>query len=206
MGEAAESACHWLLLRLAGRLSDRLLWRFRDWLAAGALPELSHSVPLTLLRERIGLTTDELRLLDSALRPYGADVGLIRSIRELDEVPEPDFTFSPEPPTRTGLGDSHAVVLGAMLRDRPGIGEVRASWRRTRSGGMPRRILLVSTLNGAVALTGELRNVFDLKYATFGTFSEVDEVELTEAPGASDPRAYGPGSPRRWTVGLRGSF
>ena len=159
MGEAAESACHWLLLLLAGRLSDRLLWRFRDWLAAGALPELSHSVPLTLLRERIGLTTDELRLLDSALRPYGADVGLIRSIRELDEVPEPDFTFSPEPPTRTGLGDSHAVVLGAMLRDRPGIGEVRASWRRTRSGGMPRRILLVSTLNGAVALTGELQRV-----------------------------------------------
>ena len=29
-----------------------------------------------------------------------------------------------------------------------------------------------------VSLFGELRNVFDRKYATFGTLSEVDEIEL----------------------------
>lgn len=54
-----------------------------------------------------------------------------------------------------------------------------------------------------VSLFGELRNAFDHKYATFGTFSEDDEIDLAEAPGASDPRAYGPSSPRRWTVGVR---
>ena len=57
-----------------------------------------------------------------------------------------------------------------------------------------------------ISLFGELRNAFDAEYATFGTFSEVDEVELAEAPGASDPRAYGPGEPRRWTLGMRGKF
>jgi hypothetical protein len=159
MGEAAESACHQLLLRLAGRLSDRLLWRFRDWLAAGALPELSHTVPLTLLRERIGLTTEEVRLLDGALRPHGADVGLISSIRELDQAPEPEYAFSPESPVRTGLGDSHSVLLSAVLHGRSDVGEVRACWRRYRGGPAARRVLLVDASTGAVRLTGELQRV-----------------------------------------------
>ena len=42
--------------------------------------------------------------------------------------------------------------------------------------------------------------------ATFGTFGEVDEIELEEAPGASNPRAYGPGAPRRWQVGVKALF
>ncbi|MGQ2933688.1 TonB-dependent receptor [Sphingopyxis sp.] len=57
-----------------------------------------------------------------------------------------------------------------------------------------------------LTLFGELRNAFDHKYATFGTFSEVDEIELDEAPGASNPRAYGPGAPRRWLAGLKAKF
>ncbi|ARR56167.1 TonB-dependent receptor [Rhizorhabdus wittichii DC-6] len=54
-----------------------------------------------------------------------------------------------------------------------------------------------------VTLFAELRNMFDRRYATFGTFSEVGEIELEEAPGASNPRAYGPGAPRRWYAGMR---
>ncbi|MFC0305943.1 TonB-dependent receptor [Sphingomonas sp. C8-2] len=54
-----------------------------------------------------------------------------------------------------------------------------------------------------VTLFAELRNLFDRRYATFGTFSEVSEIELDEAPGASNPRAYGPGAPRRWYAGMR---
>ena len=57
-----------------------------------------------------------------------------------------------------------------------------------------------------VALVGNVTNLFDRDYATFGTFSEVDEVELSEAPGASNPRAYGPGAPRRWTLGVQAKF
>jgi outer membrane receptor protein involved in Fe transport len=57
-----------------------------------------------------------------------------------------------------------------------------------------------------VSLFGEVRNVFNREFATFGTFSEVDEVDLDEAPGASDPRAFGPGAPRRFTVGIAARF
>ncbi|MBT0667974.1 TonB-dependent receptor [Novosphingobium profundi] len=57
-----------------------------------------------------------------------------------------------------------------------------------------------------LALFGQVRNLFDRDHATFGTFSEVDEIALAEAPGASDPRAYGPGAPRRWSLGLRARF
>ncbi|PZU62657.1 MAG: TonB-dependent receptor [Sphingobium sp.] len=57
-----------------------------------------------------------------------------------------------------------------------------------------------------VTLFGEVRNLFDRHYATFGTFTEVDEIELDEAPGASDPRAYGAGAPRRWYAGVKAKF
>lgn len=57
-----------------------------------------------------------------------------------------------------------------------------------------------------VSLFGEVRNVFNREFATFGTFSEVDEVDLEEAPNASDPRAFGPGAPRRFTLGIAARF
>jgi outer membrane receptor protein involved in Fe transport len=57
-----------------------------------------------------------------------------------------------------------------------------------------------------VTLFGEVRNAFGRKYATFGTFSQVDEIALEEAPGASNPRAYGPGAPRRWYAGVKARF
>ncbi|QVM85224.1 TonB-dependent receptor [Novosphingobium decolorationis] len=57
-----------------------------------------------------------------------------------------------------------------------------------------------------LSLFANVRNLLDRDYATFGTFSEVDEVDLAEAPDASNPRAYGPGAPRRWTLGLRARF
>ena len=71
---------------------------------------------------------------------------------------------------------------------------------------------VVFALRGSIALArgfslfGEVRNLFDRDFATFGTFSEVDEIALAEAPGASDPRAFGPGAPRRFTAGIRAQF
>ncbi len=57
-----------------------------------------------------------------------------------------------------------------------------------------------------VALFAEMKNALDRKYATFGTFGEVDEVFLAEAPDAANPRTYGPGAPRRWYAGVRARF
>ncbi|WP_244884316.1 TonB-dependent receptor [Sphingobium cupriresistens] len=62
------------------------------------------------------------------------------------------------------------------------------------------------TLVKGVSLFGTLNNALGRRYATFGTFSEVDEIALEEAPGASNPRAYGPGAPRRWQVGVKALF
>lgn len=57
-----------------------------------------------------------------------------------------------------------------------------------------------------VELAAELRNLFDRRYVTMGTFSEIDEIDLVEAPGAENPRAYAPGAPRRLTVSIRARF
>ncbi|WP_232491570.1 TonB-dependent receptor [Novosphingobium kaempferiae] len=57
-----------------------------------------------------------------------------------------------------------------------------------------------------VELAAELRNLFDRRYVTMGTFSEIDEIDLVEAPGAENPRAYAPGAPRRLTVSVRARF
>lgn len=57
-----------------------------------------------------------------------------------------------------------------------------------------------------VTLFGELRNAFDRRYASFGTFADVGQVPLAEAPDASNPRAYGPGAPRRWYGGVKAKF
>jgi iron complex outermembrane receptor protein len=61
-------------------------------------------------------------------------------------------------------------------------------------------------LIGQLSLFGEIRNFFDQRYATFGAFGETEEVELEEAPMASDPRSLGPGSPRRFHLGISARF
>lgn len=70
------------------------------------------------------------------------------------------------------------------------------------------RAYLIANLRGSVRLSGpisvfaNIRNLFNRRYATFGAFGATDEIELEEAPGASDPRSLGPGAPRRFTIGL----
>lgn len=61
-------------------------------------------------------------------------------------------------------------------------------------------------LGAGARLYAEVTNLFDARYATFGTFSETDEIELDEAPDADNPRAFSPGAPRRFLMGLRLDF
>lgn len=61
-------------------------------------------------------------------------------------------------------------------------------------------------LSGPIHLFTEIRNLFDRRYATFGAFTQTDEIDLVEAPGASDPRSLGPAVPRRWLIGLKAAF
>ncbi|GAA3460262.1 hypothetical protein ACFFSW_18955 [Saccharothrix longispora] len=152
-----SDTCHELLLRLAGRLPDDVLWRFRDWAATDAILVLARTLPRTLLHDRIGLTDREQALLVDALVPHGADRSAISSVRGLDEPPDTGYTFTPESPDRVLMGDSATVVLGATLRGRPGVGEVRSSWRL--GGGDARRLILVAATSGYARLAGELQRV-----------------------------------------------
>ncbi len=54
-----------------------------------------------------------------------------------------------------------------------------------------------------VELFGQVRNVFDKRYYTAGTFFETDAIPFL---GLSDPRTVSPGAPRAFYAGLRGKF
>lgn len=58
-------------------------------------------------------------------------------------------------------------------------------------------------VHGRVELFAEIDNLFDRHYATFGGFSETDEVNFAEVPGIANPRSLSPGAPRTWLTGLR---
>jgi len=56
-----------------------------------------------------------------------------------------------------------------------------------------------------VVLFLRLDNLLDTEYETFGVLAEI-EIELAEAPGASDPRFVSPGAPRSAFAGVRFRF
>ncbi|WP_424183910.1 hypothetical protein ACOBQX_18325 [Actinokineospora sp. G85] len=181
-GPAQIAEAHELLLRLAGRLDDRHLWRYRDWLAAGAVDAVARVLPLTLLRERVSITPDESRLLGAVLLPAGADAERLNSIPWVDEISETDYTFSAESADRVNVGDSTAVVLGAILRGRPEVVAARTTWRRVRGAGSAARVVLVTTTGDAARLTGELQRVL----RALGTTEPVVEV----LPAGFEPTEY----------------
>lgn len=152
-----ESAGHELLLRMAGRLPDRLLWRYRDWLAAGAVDVLAKAVPKTVLRAGIELDRRDYDLAVAALVPFGADPHLLTTALGID-VASDTYTFIEANPDETNRVDAVAAVVDAALRGRPDVGEVRESWRY---GGEPgvRRVVLVAAVTGCARLAGELQRV-----------------------------------------------
>lgn len=149
--------CHELLLRLAGRLPDRHLWRYRDWLAGGAAEVVARLLPGTLVRERIALDDDEHRLLSDALLPLGADPAMVNAILPAVVDTTPHYSFTTERPAEN-VGDSAVLVLGATLRGRSGVREVRNTWRR-RDSGTPKLVVLVSASDDCVELAGEIQRV-----------------------------------------------
>jgi hypothetical protein len=201
------ASCHELLLRLAGRMPDRQLWRFRDWLAAGALDALARTLPLTMLRDRLAITDQESVLVKTALLDAGADLGLLNALAWVDEIGDVGYTFTPESPEWMNMGDSVAVVLGAVLGGRPEVLDVRGSWRRPRSGqGPATRVVLVTATADHARLTGELQRVL----RALGSYEPSVEVlpdggELTPyhqaALAASEPLLPGLPTYRRQLTG-----
>jgi hypothetical protein len=149
----AEQACHELLVRLAGRLPDDLLWRLRDWLAAGGRPALGATLPRELLRHRVGLTEDERDLLEGSVGGWGASRHLLDAVLPADPSDQVTASFrAPEP----GL-DAAALSVLAVVRGHPGCTELHQA--RRIGGRRDQRVVLVRGGERPWQLTGTLQRV-----------------------------------------------
>lgn len=148
----SDQACHDLLVRLAGRLPDDLLWRMRDWLADGGRSALSATLPRELLRHRVGLSEDERDLLVAAVGEWGASRRLLDAV--LPALAADDLPVAFEAPDGP---DQAALSVLAVVRGHPGCVELRHAWR---TGARDRqRVVVVSGGERPWVLTGTLQRV-----------------------------------------------
>jgi hypothetical protein len=162
----ADRACHDLLIRLAGRLPDRLLWRLRDWLAAGGHASLAHGLPKALLRHRIGLADAERELMEACLLQWGAPRRVLDAVLPAFDQTETSALFRAElgPNERcadvsgwTAWRDGIDLMLAAVVRGHPGAKELRRSWRTDRP--RPQRVVLAHVTEDLPALTSTLQRI-----------------------------------------------
>ncbi len=146
----SRQAAHDLLVGLAGRLSDEMTWRLRDWLAAEAFGPLGEMLPRELLRQRVGLTDTERELLVRSSGEWGAARRLLEAVLPLESVPAAGAVFAAGP---DGLDVAALSVLG-VVRGHPGCVELRQAWRDG-----TQRVVLVHGGERPWALTGTLQRV-----------------------------------------------
>jgi hypothetical protein len=133
---SADAACHDLLVRLAGRLPDRLLWRLREWLATGAQAAVAATLPRALLRHRVGLTDAERDLLEAAVAGRGASRRVLDALLTPTDADEPEVSFRADPDL-----DAAALSLLAVARGDAGCVELRQALRT--GGRRPQRVVLL---------------------------------------------------------------
>jgi hypothetical protein len=141
-----DAASHELLLRLAGRLPDELLWRMRDWLADDGREVLGSTLPRELLRHRVGITDAERELLEAAV---GSAHPLLDAVLPGAEPPPTSARFEPG----DGSVDTAALSVLAVVRGHPGCVELRQSWREAQ------RVVLVLGAERPWQLAGTLQRV-----------------------------------------------
>lgn len=147
-----EQAAHDLLVALAGRLPDDVLWRLRDWLAAGAHAPFGAVLARELLRQRIGLTDAERDLLVASAGAWGASRRLTEAVLPLDQVPPSTAAFHAGPGP-----DVAALSVTGVVRGHPGCVEVRQAFRL--GPGAEQRVVVVHGAERPWALTGTLQRV-----------------------------------------------
>jgi hypothetical protein len=124
-----DRACHDLLIRLAGRLPDRLLWRMRDWLAAEGHTSLARALPKALLRHRIGLAEAERELMEACLPEWGSPQRVLDAVLPAFDVTETAAVFRADlgpadpcadVPGLSGWRDGVDLMLAAVVKGHPG--------------------------------------------------------------------------------------
>ncbi|GAA0925381.1 hypothetical protein [Pseudonocardia zijingensis] len=141
-----DHACHELLLRLAGRLPDGILWRMRDWLADGGREVLGSTLPRELLRHRVAVTDAERDLLEQAV---GSAHPLLDAVLPAAEPPAVDAVFEPG----DGAVDTAALSVLAVVRGHPGCIELRQGMRGAQ------RVVVVLGAERPWELAGTLQRV-----------------------------------------------
>jgi hypothetical protein len=172
----SDAAGHELLVRLAGRLPDRLLWRLREWLATGGHAAVAALLPRALLRHRVGLTDAERDLLEAAVAGRGASRRLLDAILPVSNPDEPAAAFHPAP----AEPDPAVLSLLAVARGDGGCVELRQALRD--DGRREQRVVLV-------------RADGDRPWALAGTLARLlrahgDPTPCVEVLPAGDPPAY----------------
>jgi hypothetical protein len=137
---SADGTCHDLLVQLAGRLPDAVLWRLRDWLGAGGYASVAAVLPRELLRHRVGLVDDEREMLAASAGQWGASTRLMDAVLPL-AAPEPvTVSFSASPQVGPEIDTAALAVLG-VVRGHPGSQELRQAWRS--GAAADQRVVLV---------------------------------------------------------------
>lgn len=150
---SAERSTHDLLVALAGRLPDDVLWRLRDWLAAGAHEPLAAMLTRELLRHRLGLTDAERTLLVDGAGEWGASRRLLEAVLPLDGPLHTDVVFR----SGTDALDAAALSVLGVVRGHPGCVELRQAWRVGPRGDQ--RVLVVHGGERPWTLVGTLQRV-----------------------------------------------
>ncbi len=171
-----DAACHHLLVRLAGRLPDRLLWRLREWLATDGQVAVAALLPRALLRHRVGLTDAERDLLETAVAGRGAPRRLLDAVLTVWVPDEPDVAFRPGPADP----DPATLSLLAVVRGDADCFEVRHALRT--GGRHEQRVILVRTRG-------------DRPWVLAGTLGRLlrahgDPAPCVEVMAPGDPPAY----------------
>ncbi|HEX6754567.1 MAG TPA: hypothetical protein VF109_01330 [Mycobacteriales bacterium] len=146
---------YWLLYRLAGRVPDDGLAIMRTCIADGEFEEAVDLLATALNTGRLPLTEEEGLLARAALERVGEDPGLVDLSRQLEELPDPPYTFTGVP------GEPDEVDLAVVEAAAP-VGGVRGLWRVQRTSSRATvKIRLVEASDGAdlLEMAAEMQHV-----------------------------------------------
>jgi hypothetical protein len=115
---------HTMLLRLAGRIPDAALTRFRNLLAEVELAPLAEQVASFVIQHQVALPAEEIALLTRVTRVF--DIGALRDPAEKyarilvsETVPEPAYTFRPVLPSVLAVANDRIPAQLDLTRPLP---------------------------------------------------------------------------------------
>ncbi|KAA5829172.1 hypothetical protein F1721_26255 [Saccharopolyspora hirsuta] len=141
MQDEQDRARHELLLRLAPRLPDDVVWQARSWLAADQWPHAARLVVQVFLEWNEPLPPDARGILLDGVDPATAE--RVAELEDADDVSVLLWDFEAR---EDETSERYAEIVRAYLEDLPGTHTAWSAWRT--SGGAARPLHLVETQGG----------------------------------------------------------